>query len=161
MNNIFFISPLFCIFVVRNQDKNNMTKKAKVITISSIVVVLALAAFIFFRFFFVYSSGVNAGDINYFQREGVIFKTYEGKMIQSGFKSSTTNTKGLRSNEFVFSVKDKAVADSLMRCSGKQVELRWKRYFGTLPWRGNSQYIVYEILSVRESAAFADIPMEY
>jgi hypothetical protein len=55
---------------------------------------------------------------------------------------------GLRSNEFKFSVTDDAVADSLMRCSGKHVELRWKRYFSTLPWRGHSQYIVYEILSV-------------
>lgn len=138
-----------------------MTTKAKVITISSIVIVLALAAFIFFRFFFVYSSGVNAGDINYFQREGVVFKTYEGKMIQTGFKSSTTTTQGLRSNEFVFSVKDEAVADSLMRCSGKHVELRWKRYFGTLPWRGKSQYIVYEILTVKDQALVTDIPMEY
>ena len=138
-----------------------MTTKAKVITISSIIIVLVLAAFIFFRFFFVYSSGVNAGDINYFQREGVIFKTYEGKMIQTGFKSSSTTTQGLRSNEFVFSVKDKAVADSLMRCSGKHVELRWKRHFGTLPWRGKSQYIVYEILTVKDQAMVSDIPMEY
>lgn len=138
-----------------------MTTKTKVITISSIVIVLALAAFIFFRFFFVYSSGVNAGNINYFQREGVIFKTYEGKMIQTGFKSATTNTQGLRSNEFVFSVKDKTVADSLMRCSGKYVELRWKRYFGTLPWRGKSQYIVYEILSVKDMTGASDIPMDY
>lgn len=127
-----------------------MTTKAKVITISVTVVVLVLAAFIFFRFFFVYSSGVNAGDINYFQREGIIFKTYEGKMIQTGFKSTTASKEGLRSNEFVFSVKDEGIADSLMRCSGKHVELRWKRYFGTLPWRGKSQYIVYEILSVKE-----------
>ena len=138
-----------------------MTRKTKVITISTTIVVLALAAFIFFRFFFVYSSGVNAGDINYFQREGIIFKTYEGKMIQAGFKSSTANTKGLRSNEFVFSVKDKAVADTLMRCSGKYVELKWKRYFGTLPWRGNSQYIVCEILSVKNPVGLSDIPMEY
>ena len=138
-----------------------MTTKAKVITISTTIIVLLLAAFIFFRFFFVYSTGVNSGDINYFQREGVIFKTYEGKMIQTGFKSATTNTQGLRSNEFVFSVKDKAVADSLMRCSGKQVELRWKRYFGTLPWRGKSQFVVYEILSVRDQTNLYDIPMQY
>lgn len=125
-----------------------MSRKTKIITIITSIVVIAFAIFIFFRFFFVYSSGVNSGDINYFQKEGVIFKTYEGKMIQSGFKSSEKGTDGLHSNEFKFSVTDKAVADSLMRCSGKRVELRWKRYFGTLPWRGNSQYIATEILSV-------------
>lgn len=125
-----------------------MSRKTKVITIIALVAVLVLTLFIYFRFFFVYSSGVNAGDINYFQRQGVIFKTYEGKMIQSGFKASGTNTTALRSNEFKFSVTDRAVADTLMRCSGKRVELRWKRYFGTLPWRGQSQYIATEVLSV-------------
>ncbi|MBQ9588525.1 MAG: hypothetical protein IJR26_11825 [Bacteroidales bacterium] len=135
-----------------------MTTKAKVITISSIVAVLALAAFIFFRFFFVYSSGVNAGDINYFQREGVIFKTYEGKMIQSGFRTNTGNKTGLTSNEFKFSVTDKGVAEELMRCSGKYVELRWRRHMGTLPWRGKSQYIVTEVLSVQQPSQIQQMP---
>ena len=124
-----------------------MSRKAKIITIISLIAVLALTLFIFFRFCFVYSSGVNAGDINYFQQEGVIFKTYEGKMIQSGFKSADKGSNGLLSNEFKFSVTDQKVADTLMRASGKHVELRWKRYLGTLPWRGNSQYIVTEVLS--------------
>lgn len=126
-----------------------LSRKTKIITTVSVVVVAALAAFIFFRYCFVYSTGVNAGDINYFQYEGVVFRTYEGKMIQSGFKSASANAAGLHSNEFKFSVTDEAVADSLMRCSGKHVELRWKRYFGTLPWRGNSPFIVTEILSVQ------------
>ena len=125
-----------------------MSRKTKIITILSLVVVLALTLFIYFRFCFVYSSGVNTGDLNYFQKQGVIFKTYEGKMIQSGFKSTSSNTEGLHSNEFKFSVTDRAVADTLIRCSGKRVELRWKRYFGTLPWRGQSQYIATEVLSV-------------
>ena len=125
-----------------------MTRKAKIITIATSVIVAALAIFIFFRFFFVYSSGVNAGDINYFQQEGIIFKTYEGKMIQSGFKATAESNGTLRSNEFKFSVTNQAVADTLMRCSGKRVELKWNRYMGTLPWRGNSQFVVTEVLSV-------------
>ena len=126
-----------------------LSRKAKIITIVSLIIVLALTLFLYFRFFFVYSSGVNTGDLNYFQREGFVFKTYEGKMIQSGFKATDNGTNGLHSNEFKFSVTDKAVADTLMRCSGKNVELRWKRYTGTLPWRGNSQFVVYEVLSVK------------
>lgn len=125
-----------------------LSSKTKIIATTSTIAVLALAAFLYFRFLFVYSTGVNAGDINYFQQEGVVFKTYEGKMIQSGFKSAR-GMSNLQSNELKFSVTDQAVADSLMRCSGKHVELRWKRHLGTLPWRGNSQYIVTEILSVQ------------
>lgn len=125
-----------------------MTLKTKIVTISISVLVVALAAFIYFHFFFVYSKGVNAGNLNYFQQQGIVFKTYEGKMIQSGFKAGSNTGDGLRSNEFKFSVTDKKVADTLMRCSGKTVELRWKRYLGTLPWRGSSQYVVYELLTV-------------
>ena len=126
-----------------------LSRKAKIITILSLLIAIVLTLFIYFHFFFVYSSGVNAGEINYFQQEGIVFKTYEGKMIQAGFKSAINVTK-LQSNEFKFSVTDKKIADTLMRCSGKEVELRWKRYMGTLPWRGNSQYVVTEVLSIQD-----------
>lgn len=125
-----------------------MTRKAKIITIVSSVIVVALAAFIFFRFFFVYSSGVNTGELNYFQIEGIVFKTYEGKLIQSGFKATGESNGTLRSNELKFSVTDQAVADTIMRCSGKRIEVKWNRYMATLPWRGNSQFVVTEVLSV-------------
>lgn len=125
-----------------------MTRKAKIITIATSVIVAALAIFIFFRFFFVYSSGVNTGELNYFQREGIVFKTYEGKLIQSGFKATGESNGTLRSNELKFSVTNKAVADTIMRCSGKRIEVKWNRYMATLPWRGNSQFVVTEVLSV-------------
>ena len=57
-----------------------MSTTGKVVTWTSVIAVLALAAFIFVKFCFVYSEGVNEGDINYFQKEGFLFKTYEGKM---------------------------------------------------------------------------------
>lgn len=132
-------------------EKNGKSKVRKIIVIISSVVVLLFAAFIYIHFFFVYSTGINAGEINYFQREGVVFKTYEGKMIQSGFHSvgkAGTVSNDMRSNEFKFSVTDDTVAEQLMRCSGKHVELKWKRFMGTLPWRGNSQYVVTEVVSV-------------
>lgn len=122
-----------------------MSTKTKVWTILSTVLVVALAAFIFVKFFFVYSEGVNEGDINYFQREGFIFKTYEGKMIQTGYKSKGTAT--IQSNEFRFSVEDEQVVATLDSVSNQQIKLYWKRYLGTLPWRGNSQFIVYKVSS--------------
>ena len=105
------------------------------------IAVLALAVFIFFRFCFVYAEGVNEGDINYFQKEGFIFKTYEGKMIQTGLKNSKVQG-SIQSNEFKFSVVKESVARQLDEGSNTGVKLHWKRYLGTLPWRGNSQVIV-------------------
>ena len=127
-----------------------MRTKTKIITISSIVLLLALAAFVFFRFYFVFGEGVKAGQLNQVMYKGHIFKTYEGRLIQSGFKGQK-GTNSIQSNEFNFSVVDEAVADSLMRCSGKTVELHYKEYLGALPWRGMEKYIVDGILSVRDS----------
>ena len=118
-----------------------MSTTGKVVTWTSVIAVLALATFIFIKFFFVYSEGVNEGDINYFQREGFIFKTYEGKMIQTGLKN--TKVQGsIQSNEFRFSVVSEDVARQLNEGVNTGVKLHWKRYLGTLPWRGNSEYIV-------------------
>lgn len=133
----------------------------KAISIISVVAIVALGLFLYFKFWFVYSSGVNEGDINYFQREGFIFKTYEGKMIQSGYNSKNTSST-IQSNEFKFSVEDERIAQQIDNASGRQIKLHWNRYLGTLPWRGNSQFVVDSIYSVgrppQQSDPFESLP---
>ena len=75
-----------------------MTTGKKILTISSIVVVIALALFIYIRFYYVFGEGVKAGDLNYVVYKGVVFKTYEGKLIQSGFRGKQAGT--IQSYEF-------------------------------------------------------------
>ncbi len=130
-----------------------MRTKTKVISITSTVFVLALAAFCYIYFYFpLADDGVKAGQLNYFVHKGYIFKTYEGKLIQSGLRSKTAGA--LESNEFQFSVEDEAVADSLMHCSGKWVELHYKEYIAPLPWRGVSKFVVDGIVSVSSNEVF-------
>lgn len=130
-----------------------MTKVGKVITWTSVIAMIVLAGFIFFKFCFVYSEGVNEGDINYFQKEGFIFKTYEGKMIQTGLKTANAarSAQGttIQSNEFKFSVVNENVAKKLEEGTNTGVKLHWKRYLGTLPWRGNSQFIVDSVYTAK------------
>ena len=125
--------------------------KAKIIGIISLIIILAVAGVIYFQYFFVFGEGVKAGELNYMVHKGYIFKTYEGKLIQSGFKGQSANgvATGIQSYEFQFSVTDKAVADSLMRCSGKQVELHYKEYLNPLVWRGVSEFVVDSIIAVK------------
>ena len=125
--------------------------KAKIIGIISLISILAVAGVIYFQYFFVFGEGVKAGELNYMVHKGYIFKTYEGKLIQSGFKGQSANgvATGIQSYEFQFSVTDKAVADSLMRCSGKQVELHYKEYINPLIWRGVSEFVVDSIIAVK------------
>ena len=127
-----------------------MNTTGKIVTTVVSVLLLALVGFVYFKFFFVYSEGTNEGDINYFQREGFIFKTYEGKMIQTGYNSHNTSAT-IQSNEFKFSVVDERVAQQIDNNSSRQIKLHWKRYLGTLPWRGNSQFVVDSIISVRNA----------
>ena len=124
-----------------------MKTVSKVITIFTSLILVGLAVFVYLKFFFVYSQGVNEGDINYFQNEGFIFKTYEGKMIQTGYNSRNSSAT-IQSNEFKFSVEDEEVARIIESNSSRQIKLHWKRYLGILPWRGNSQYVVDSVVSV-------------
>jgi len=123
--------------------------KKKVIIWSIAALVVAAALFCYIKFFFVFGEGVKAGELNQIVYKGWVWKTYEGRLIQTGFKSAQKGG-NIQSNEFNFSVVDKQIADSLMRCSGKMVELHYKEYNGTLPWRGMQRYVVDGILSVRE-----------
>ena len=125
--------------------------KGKIIGITTEILALALAGFIFFKFYFVFGEGVKAGELNFVLYKGYVFKTYEGRAIQAGFgKGKGANAGAIQSYEFDFSITDESVADSLMRCGGKMVELLYKEYLGTLPWRGKQKFIVDRIVSVRD-----------
>ncbi|WP_304582735.1 hypothetical protein [uncultured Alistipes sp.] len=112
-----------------------------------IFIVLLLVAggiFVYYRFFFVFGEGVKSGELNYVVYKGVVFKTYEGKLIQSGIRSKTAGS--VQSYEFEFSVDDEELARELMLQSGKTLELHYKEYFGALPWRGFTKFIVDSII---------------
>ena len=132
-----------------------MKTGGKIATTVVTLLLLGLAVFIYIKFFFVYSEGTNEGDINYFQREGFVFKTYEGKMIQTGYNSHNTSAT-IQSNEFKFSVVDERIAEQIDSNSSRQIKLHWKRYLGILPWRGNSQFVVDSIISVKRPVVIQD-----
>ena len=125
-----------------------MKTGSKIAVIIVIVVLLGLAAFCWVKFYFVLGTGVKAGELNQIVYKGWVWKTYEGRLIQSGFKGAKGGG-SIQSNEFNFSVEDPAVADSLMKCSGKLVQLHYKEYNGALPWRGMQKHIVDGILAVK------------
>ena len=94
---------------------------------------------------FVFGEGVKSGELNYVVYKGLVFKTYEGKLIQSGIRSKTAGT--IQSYEFEFSVENEALARKLMLLGGKNIELHYKEYFGALPWRGFSKFVVDSIVT--------------
>lgn len=111
-----------------------------------ILLFLGLAVFIFVKYFFVFGEGSKAGELNFFVKKGYIFKTYEGRVIQTGYKSKVPGS--IQSNEFEFSVVSEKVAAQLMANSGAFMELHYKEYLGALPWRGMSKYVVDSVISI-------------
>lgn len=120
-------------------------KGRKIFRTVLIILVLGLGIFFYIRFFWVFGTGTKAGTLNTFMNKGYVFKTYEGKIIQSGFKQN------IQSNEFNFSVTSESVAKVLLNNAGREVEVHYKEYFGALPWRGMEKYVVDSVYQVRGS----------
>ena len=117
--------------------------------IGGIVLLLILAGFVWFKFYFPFGDdSVKDGYLNKIERKGYLFKTWEGTIIQTGIKSVSPGA--VQSNTFEFSVQSDEIARELQRNSGKYFVLHYKEYKGALPWRGHSKYIVDSIISIRD-----------
>lgn len=112
------------------------------------ILILALSVFVYVRYYYVFGTGVKSGELNYIVYKGVIFKTYEGKLVQTGFRADKPG--GLQSNQFDFSVENKELAEKLMVSSGKDVQLHYKEYFAPIPWRGYTKFVVDSIISISD-----------
>lgn len=113
-----------------------------------VVVVVVAGAVLFFtgRYYFVFGEGVKAGTLNYVVKKGYFFKTYEGEMILTGFQTKGVATMG--SNEFLFSIEDAGIARRLMLNSGREMQVHYKEYLGSVPWRGYSKFIVDSVVTI-------------
>lgn len=117
--------------------------------IATVVILLGLGIFFWWHFYYPFTdNGSKDGYLNKIEHKGYIFKTWEGTLVQVGLKSASPGS--MQSPTFEFSVTDENIARQLQANSGKYFNLRYKEYFGTLPWRGHSVYIVDSILSLRD-----------
>ncbi|MDN5289553.1 MAG: hypothetical protein JWR38_5827 [Mucilaginibacter sp.] len=125
--------------------------KTRTKTIILLVVLILLAGLFYQRYFFVFGEGAKAGTMNYFVKKGYMFKTYEGRLIQTGIRAPAQGG-SISSNEFIFSVTDEKVAQELSKNAGSYLELHYKEYLHALPWRGVSVFVVDSVLSAKPVA---------
>ena len=109
--------------------------------------VLICGTIIWWKYFYVYGEGVKSGELNYLVKKGNIFKTYEGKLIQSGLRSKQVGS--VQSYEFEFSVANDSIANVLMNNSGQYFDLHYKEFKNAVPWRGYTNYIVDKIVQMK------------
>jgi hypothetical protein len=108
------------------------------------LIIVFLAIYIFINMSYTYSEGNRAGRLIKFSHKGYVFKTYEGELNLGGINNMNGGV--LMNNMWLFSVADKSVADSLSQHEGTDVILHYKEKLSTLPWRGDSKYIVDSIV---------------
>ena len=117
----------------------------KILYWSALIAVVALAAFIYWKFIFTYSEGNRSGLLQRFSYKGTLFKTYEGELILSSVKSNADVS--LASEKWHFSVTNKTLADKLFKLEGATVVLHYHQKNGALPWQGETVYLVDSIVS--------------
>ena len=81
-----------------------------------------------------YSSGVRTGKLVKFSNKGMICKTWEGELMI-----------GQSNHSFDFTVKDKALIDTLQNSIGKELSLRYEENYITGICNGDTDYFVVKL----------------
>lgn len=107
------------------------------------ILLVVLSLFVYWKYYFNYGdNGTRTGLLQKFSHKGNVFKTYEGELVLSSV--SSTNNVALASEKFLFSVVNDSIAGVLQNFDGKRIRVKYIEKNGTLPWRGDSRYIVTE-----------------
>jgi hypothetical protein len=131
---------------VRGASVSNKTVyMKKFLGITSVIIILFLAGFFYWRYYYTYSEGNRTGLLQKFSHKGNLFKTYEGELVLSSIQS--TGGVGIASEKFLFSVADDSLAIKMMNYEGHKVTLHYQQKNASIPWRGDSEYIVDKMIA--------------
>ncbi|MCC2597916.1 hypothetical protein [Sphingobacterium sp. FBM7-1] len=131
----------------QNTEKKKSGVFGKILAWLLIIVFLTVGGFVYYKYYFVFGEGVKSGYLNFAVKKGNLFKTYEGKLIQEGLRAQTGT--GVSSNEFEFSIENDSIFKILELNGGKYFDLHYKEYHGVLPWRGNTRYVVDQVINMK------------
>lgn len=106
-----------------------------------LIVTAVLIGAVAIRYFVPYVTESRAtGYVTLVEKRGIVFPTFEGEMVS---ESQLADTARIYSRDLSFSIPDEDLALRLQEYqgSGRPVTVTFKRYYGTLPWRGASNVI--------------------
>lgn len=135
-----------------------MRNLKKVLLISIPIVLFILGGVFWWRYYFVFGEGSKAGNLNFVVKKGYIFKTWEGRIIQEGFKTPVPGQ--MTSNQFDFSIANDEVAKKLEESSGQFVRVHYKEFRHPIAWRGMSEFVVTEVEKVEPAHNDSQIPAQ-
>ena len=109
-----------------------------------IFVILVLVVLLYVTFGH-YGEGSIAGTLVKLTKKGILFNTYEGKLNTQMYVGDGASASGVGLNLWDFTVvKDDSLIAKLETAmlNGHRVKLDYKQRFFTLPWVGDTKYIV-------------------
>ncbi len=119
-------------------DKPSNTGRNVSLSIIAVLILVTIITFLIFNY--TYSEGSRAGVVIKFSKRGYILKTFEGELNMGGM-GNIPNTAQINMM-WSFSVRDQAVADTLMKLEGRKVSLHYKELIKNMPWQGETKYFV-------------------
>jgi hypothetical protein len=133
---------------VRESRWSVFKRKSKRVLYYCIAIVgVTICVFIYWKYFYTYSTGYRAGLLQKFSHKGNIIKTYEGELILSSITSNANVA--LASEKFHFSVTNTLLASQLDTIQGQMVIVHYKQKNAALFWHGDSQYLVDSVKKLR------------
>ena len=130
---------------------SNIQKKrggcGKYVFYATTILLMLLVGFIYWKYFATFSDGLQGGKMQKISKKGNLFKTWEGYILIT--PSSDPNTNTITSREWPFTVTSDSIAHVLEAYAEKSVILRYHQKNGKLPWRGDTEYIIYDVQLVK------------
>lgn len=128
-----------------NKPKFNRSSGFKRFTRTVVILSILIVAFcVWFFFFFRYSTGDRVGRLVKISTKGNIFQTHEGEMWISCRPT-------MYPEKFYFSVTNDSLMRVLKDLQDQCVQVTYTQYKATLPWRGDTKYIVTAVKAVSEA----------
>ncbi|MGI8952654.1 MAG: hypothetical protein ACR2FN_13850 [Chitinophagaceae bacterium] len=112
----------------------------KIINVSILIIVIIFAGWFYWKYYYTYSDGNRSGLLQKFSHRGNFFKTYEGELVLNSL--ITNGTGPISAEKFYFSVVDDSLGKTMSNYEGRRVIIHYQQKNGTLPWRGDTEYIV-------------------
>ena len=127
------------------------SKKKRIALLVGSALVLLILLFVVRGCYYNHQDSTVKGLVTDITLKGTVFKTYEGTL-----NKITVQSEGIiEKQEFKFSTTNDSIAKALseLKQTPVLVQLHYKQYKSSLPWRGESKFVVDSIKT--------DLPVEY
>ena len=124
--------------VIKKKPGSKVRKYFRTFVLFAFVVIALL---IYWNYFNIKSNGDRKGVLIKFSHKGNIFKTDEGEMWL-GCRQT------VNAEKYFFSVTNDSLASILRNLQDECLQIEYKEYRGTLPWRGESKYVVFGVKKI-------------